>query len=175
MAWLLLPLSWLLPGPAQARGWGLISIPSQALPRWLSRTARLGRLRAPRCPQILPALTAHSALLGQQPGPNTAPEFGRAGQGRIPRGDFLSPAARQMGWAVGEEDGPSGPSALPEHTKEPPPLALCGLVATLWWGKAWEGWEAKLCQLSHPHLCQSRLGRGATPACSLDGAGARRG
>lgn len=41
---------------------------------------------------------------------------------------------------MGEDDGPSGPSALPGHTEEPPPLTLCGPVATLWWGKAWEGW-----------------------------------
>lgn len=86
VAWLLLLLSWLLLQPAQPRGWRLISIQSQALPRWLNRPARLRRLRAPRCLQILPALRAYSpAQLGEELGPNTGAEFGRAGQGRIPR------------------------------------------------------------------------------------------
>lgn len=150
-----------------AEGWRLISIQSQALPRWLNRPARLRRLRAPRGLRSLPALTADSpALFGQELGPNTAAEFGWAGQGRIPRrkGRQGFPSHLLLGrWpqgGCGPGHGPSGPSALPGHAKEPLLLALCGLVATLWWGKAW---EAKLCQLSHPHLRQSRLGREATP------------
>lgn len=146
VAWLLLLLSWLLLRPAQPRGWRLISIQSQALPRCLNRPARLRRLRAPRCLQILPALTASSpAWRGAGAKHWCRVWAGRTGQdppqeeqARI----SFSPAARQMaaGWAVGEDDGPSGPSALSGHTEEPPSITLCGLVATLWWGKAWEGW-----------------------------------
>lgn len=56
---------------------------------------------------------------------------GRAGR------DFLG---RWAQGGLGVRTVAPGSSALPGHTEEPPPLALCGLVATLWWGKAWEGW-----------------------------------
>lgn len=95
-----------------ARGLCLISIPSQPLPR---------------CLRILPALTAHSAHFGQELGPDTAAESGRAGQGRIPAGR----AARASLVTLSRADaqgGPPGPSALPGHTRNhrPSPCAASG-------------------------------------------------
>lgn len=170
VAWLLLLLSWLLLRAAQPRGWRLISIQSQALPRCLNLPARLRRLRAPRCLQILPALTARSPAWRGAGAKHWCRVWG-AGQGRIPRRKSRQgfPSHLLLGRCPQGElwvrtMAPVVPLPCQGTPRSHHPSRCVGSWPRCGGERRGRvGWKAKLCQLSHPHLHQSRLGRGAAP------------